>query len=296
MLYDIGISNLVLLCQTSLTCLDNAHLGVGVRAQADPLRAQSVPHHRAQVHGRQRHARRVRRGRTRDRLRGRHHVRRLRAPGHREPAEPRGQEIPGGGLAGQGGDGGYHRDVTGAVRGLGQAHAGLLDAGGPVPREADHGAVGGVQAGAAVALAAGHGAGAAVALRLGDGVAALLLLVVVVVPGLPGPPPAAPAPPAAGAGVRALAAAAAQVLVPVLQPRLAAPCTNHSSPSGHVTRLRQWGLTCAGARGDAGAGGHPVPAVRGLAQLALARAAQQQVHPGRALQHNTGQHTGQHSC
>ena len=240
MLYDIGISNLVLLCQTSLTCLDNAHLGVGVRAQADPLRAQSVPHHRAQVHGRQRHARRVRRGRTRDRLRGRHHVRRLRAPGHREPAEPRGQEIPGGGLAGQGGDGGYHRDVTGAVRGLGQAHAGLLDAGGPVPREADHGAVGGVQAGAAVALAAGHGAGAAVALRLGDGVAALLLLVVVVVvPGLPGPPPAAPAPPAAGAGVRALAAAAAQVLVPVLQPRLAAPCTNHSSPSGHVTRLRQ---------------------------------------------------------
>ena len=48
---------------------------------------------------------------------------------------------------------GYHRNITGAVRGLGEAA--LLDAGGPVPRQAHHDPVGGVQPGGAVAVSGG---------------------------------------------------------------------------------------------------------------------------------------------
>ena len=79
-------------------------------------------------------------------------------------------EVAGGLLAGLGGgDGGYHRYITGTVRGLGQT--GLLYAGGSVPRQTHHGSVGRVETRGAVALSAGHrtgpGTGATVTLGLG---------------------------------------------------------------------------------------------------------------------------------
>ena len=47
----------------------------------------------------------------------------------------------------------YHRNITGAVCGLGEAA--LLYAGGPVAGQAHHGPVGGVQPGGAVAVSRG---------------------------------------------------------------------------------------------------------------------------------------------
>ena len=175
---------------------------------------------------------------------------------------------------GRGGDGGYHRNVTRTVRGLGQTHR-LLDAGGSVPGEADHRPIRGVEAGRGrVWFSRGHGAwpqvGATaevtVTLRLHRHCS--IVVVVVLLSLFPHPSLLALATAVAvvGVAVAALAAAPAEVLI--LQPGL--------------------GARGPGARGDARAGGHPVMIPRVSAHLVtlarvLASRAQQQVHPGRAL-------------
>ena len=113
---------------------------------------------------------------------------------------------------GGGADGSYHRNITGAVRSLGQTA--LLYAGRGVPGEAHHGPVGRVEAGAGVALPAGAGT---VALGLGGDPAGVVVV-------LPGPPlgQGAPLAPPAGLGVVGVALAAAPGQVLVLQPGLRA--------------------------------------------------------------------------
>ena len=194
-------------------------------AQTDPLRPQPVPHEGPQVCG-----------------------------GEREPAGAARLHPPVPlyqVLGVRGADGSYHRNITGTVRRLCQTA--LLDAGRGVPGEADHGPVGGVEAGAGVALPTGA---RAVALSLGDAAA-----VVVVLP-LPPLGERAPLAPPAGLGVVrvALAAAARQVLV--LQPGLG-----------------------RGPASDTRAGRDSVVLVSTAASLAglLASRSQQQIHPGGSL-------------
>ena len=204
-------------------------LGVGVLAQTDPLRPQPVPHQGPQVGGGQ--------GQPG------HWLAPLSLPSHLgDPLD----EV----LVVVGADGGYHRNITGTVSSLCQTA--LLYAGRGVPGEADHGPVGGVEAGAGVALSAGHGT-----VALGLGHAAVVVV-------LPAPPLGQGAPLALPAGVGvvgvALAAAAREVLV--LQPWLG-----------------------GGTRCYARAGGDSVVLVSAASSLAviLSSRAEEEVDPGGAL-------------
>ena len=197
-------------------------------AQTDPLRPQPVPHEGPQVCGGERQPA---------------------GAARLHPPVPLYQV-----LGVRGADGSYHRNITGTVRRLCQTA--LLDAGRGVPGEADHGPVGGVEAGAGVALPARHGA---VALGLDH-------TAVVVVLSLPplGEGASLALPARVGVVGVALAAAAGEVLV--LQPGL------RGRPGG-----------------DAGAGGDSVVLVSTSSDLAvfLSSRAEQQVDPGGALQQHT---------
>ena len=151
---------------------------------------------------------------------------------------------------GGGADGSYHRNITGTVRRLCQTA--LLDAGRGVPGEADHGPVGGVEAGAGVALPARHGA---VALGLDHAA-------VVVVLSLPPLGEGASLALPAGVGVVGVTLAAAAREVLVLQPGLG-----------------------RGPRGYPRAGGDPVVLVSAASSLAviLSSRAEEKVVPGGAL-------------